>query len=282
MECPHCGAEVPEGPELCPKCFKPLKESKEEPTIAGGGIPGLYTADQQSAAGTGQSESQPTASSQYRVSLTGEVIDLAPSPPKTGPSGSGPLSPPSPSPIPPLRSAPTTRGAEVSRSRIVSTRHESSQRKSSLPWLIILILILAAGGAAGLWIYTRPDPKQVVNEVVKAEKAKDWVTMYGLMSPDSTIVSKYPDQASFVQYMNQMTGRVPDTIYQQLVKGIKVSEPTYSNGEASVRVVQSLPLFGRTIKIPQTITLKRVYFQWKISNITMDMSRLKSLNSIGP
>ncbi len=282
MKCPHCGAEVPEGPELCSKCFKPLKEAKEERTIAGGGIPGLYTADNQPAAGATQSESQSAASSQHRVSLTGEVIEVAPSPPKIGPVGSGPISPPSASPIPPLHSTPTPRGVEVARSRIVSTRHESSQRKSGLTWIIVLILILAAGGAAGLWIYTRPDPKQVVNEVVNAEKAKDWATMYTLMGPDSTIVTKYPDEASFVKFMTQSTSQIPDAVYPQLFKGIKMSEPTYSNGEASIRVVRSLSLFGRTIKIPQTITLKRVYFQWKVSNISVDMNRLKSLNSLSP
>lgn len=304
MVCPKCGSGVTSGASTCGICFYNLEQEaaaavptafkiptasaapREEEYAPIPGIPGLDNrppVDQQPAypsvgAGGGSGD--------FRVSLTGEMIEVAvptprnmPSSPSARPPGGGPppvpvgVRPPMGSP-PPRPSGPPSRGSS---SRTISARpaaDEYAGRKSGASALVIglVVLLLAGGGAGGWWWYNnRTNPKDQAVKVLTALKSQDWKALYPLIAFSASDKAKFPDAETFAKDANEKLGGNPqakvglDQVFSTL-SDISAGEPTYNGDKAEVPTSSKINVGGMSVSLKGTAHLIKEGGIWKLNS----------------
>jgi hypothetical protein len=202
-----------------------------------------------------------------RVSLTGEVIeDRAPAAPPPSYVGAAPA-PQMPNPA----------------ARVSAMRQQELPRSGSSGTVIAVVVALAVlllGGGGYWYLMNRTNPKDQVQKLFEAFKKKDWETVYSMSELSEESKKQIPDAKAYADQMNQNGQRIPggwDTVLNGLTL-VKVGEPTFSDGEATVSADIKISLMGFNQTVKQQFRLKNHLGIWKIVE---DKSAINSLAGMG-
>lgn len=285
MQCPKCGAANTPDQTACTICFAPLSDNKpsgpiglqipqirpdvprEDEYMPVAGIPGIDNRPQIEQANylvgnVPSASGGPAAAGDTRVSLTGEVLEIAPAAPRNV-SIQGAQAPPGARPVG-AAPRPVSRGSYA---RPASRESQSKSGSGVIVAIVLVLLLLGGGGAAGYWFWQKQRaPAIAAEKVLAAQKNKDWRTLYRMM--------EFPEQAKaqlnmapggaengFAMVMDRM-GRLFDT------KDYKVGDVAIDGEKATVKVTvtSEVKVGGNTA--PQTKTddvkFKLVNGEWKV------------------
>lgn len=299
MQCPKCGSGVADDKDSCPICFADLNEVgrasgptglqapamapiKEEEYFPPAGIPGIDNRPENkqpqpnylSGGGGGMG-----GGGEVRVSLTGEVLEVAtPTPrnlqsPSVGATG----------PRPPMGGPPPPGGSRGSYTRPV--REEAGPKSSAGPVALILLLVIVLGGGGfggWYWYNNRTNPKDQAVKAVDAVKGFKWKELYGLVawSPEtkmsSTSADDFEKQAnkSIDQARSQGMGQLVD-MQKQMLSSIKTTagEPKIDGDKADVPLTHTIEFGGQSQSTQGTAKMIRQGGIWKL-----DMTSVKGDN----
>jgi len=183
------------------------------------------------------------AAGEVRVSLTGEVLEVAqPSRPASASAGM-----PQPVRSPGGGAAPVR--SSYSRPAFVQEPAKSGGSPA--------VLLLGGGGAAGWFFWQKSHgPAVPVERLFTALKNKDWKTMYKDV-PDSQ-KSMVPED-KFADLMNMVTS-------QATLKEFKVGDANVTGDKGTVSVTITADRAGKSVTQTQQIPVEKVGGEWKIAS----------------
>lgn len=297
MQCPKCGAAVDKGSATCPICFADLSEDtaagaailsalnqpipKEEEYLPVAGIPGIDNRPQEEApvanylSGTQQG---PAPTVERRVSLTGEVIEVASAPQAVAAPMPGYAPPPAGQPMGPSTMRPPNPAAPPARktSYTMPARRESAPARSGggagVLIAVIVVLLLAGGGGFGYWYWQKQRaPIVAAEKLMAAQKSGDYATVLDMV--------ELPPQ---IQQMVTNAGVSKDQMIQgakamgQMAKitDYKIGEATVTGDTATVQITSTVNVSSQlagmtgqkagTQTITQSAPFKLVNGVWKL------------------
>jgi hypothetical protein len=205
---------------------------------------------------------------EVRVSLTGEVLEVAPPTPRpTGPSAPGsrtgpgagppPRRPAGPGPIPPR-----PRG---------SMEYDDEPKKGSPAGIVFLVLLLLMGGGFGGWWWynNRTNPKDQAKAFYTAFfKDQDWKKVYSLLALSEEDKKKYPNAEAFEKdgVGKLSTNPMAQAGLAQLknaLSDIAVGDATVTDNKADVPTSAKLAIAGQSITMKGTAHMIKDGGAWK-------------------
>jgi hypothetical protein len=280
VQCPRCGSGVSETAEKCPICSAPMGEVVEAapaPTVGSttaGHLPGLPTPVQEQATPNYLNPGSAAAPASgggmgggdVRVSLTGEVMEVAPPSPRgSGPGGYGP---------PPTAGPPRPGGAPAgppTRQRYGAAREIPEETNNSAKIIrIVCLVLLLAGGAFGGWYWynNRTNPKeQAVTFYQATFKDHDWKKSFAVCAFDAEDKKKFPDADAYAKYNEeQMQKPLIKAVFDQIgqISDFKADEPTITGNTATVPTSSKISIAGRDIALKGSVKMIKEGGQWKV------------------
>lgn len=265
---------------VCGVCNTPVGGQPEPVPPAGSktivpGIPGLPTPGAQPiqpnylSPGAAPTGSVPGgAGGEMRVSLTGEVLEVAPPTPRAAAPGGYPRpgvgGKPGAPPLPVRGPAAPSRPSGA-RPRYGGPPPEESEKSGGMPvWALVLLLVIVIGGGAGayLWYQKQQAPKKAAEKMMDMFVKKDWAGVYDSTEMPDAVKSQLAAgggdaKQKFVAGMN-MVGSMFS------VKDPKVGEMTTSGDTSSVKVTYTIEAAGNSKTETKDMPLKLVNGQWKL------------------
>ena len=301
VQCPRCGSGVSETAEKCPICAAPMAAATEAaaaapaPTPTAGHLPGLPTpapeqeqvtpnyinpgSAQGQSGGGGMSSGGGMGGGDVRVSLTGEVLEVAPPSPRgSGPGGYGPsitTGPPRPGGAP---AGPPTRQRYGAAREIP----EETNNSAKIIRIVCLVLLLAGAGFGGwYWYNNRTNPKDQAMAFYQATfKDHDWKKSYAVSAFDAEDKKKFPDADAFAKYNDeQMQKPGAKAAFDQMnqISDFKFGEPTITGNTATVPTTSKISIGGRDINLKGSAKMIKDGGQWKVDFTGNDLEDAKVL-----
>lgn len=305
QQCPVCGSGVPDGRATCHICSAPLENTGEYTTPAGlqtpapqqaqarpeeeeelvPGIPGLDrrppAENPYAVAGTG-------GETEVRVSLTGELVESQPPPPKYAPGpGAAAAFPGAPGPA---VYGPETRARGTHFRPAPREEAPAKSGSRSTAGVFLLILLLLGGGLGGWWWYNnRTNPKdQALAFYTTMFKDQDWNKLYYLVAFSEEDKKKYPDAETFAKEgaktlnSNQVARFAMETLKNGL-SDIAVGDPTIDGNKATVPTSAKLTVAGRSVTLRGSAAMIKEGGVWKFDATSTSGPRFAQnlLNALG-
>ena len=248
VTCPRCGQTADETRQAaCPTCGAPLKPLQAAPTPTGG-IPGVTPPQAPMGA-------MPPNNPNARVSLTGEVIESAPTtaPPPNYVGGAG---------------APrmTKAGAGIAAQKKIDEERARNATLFRVASMFAFVLFLIGTGFWYLKLRTNPDAQ--MKQYFKAMSGGELATIYNLSDLSDDLKKEYPDSKAFEDKIRESAAKLPggaEGLTQGLAflsKNTKIGKAEISGGEATVQVTLT---FGGAKQKTQ-YKLKNVWGTWKVED----------------
>jgi hypothetical protein len=261
---------------------KQARQEEEEELVPG--IPGL---DHRPPVENLYAAPEMGGEAKVRVSLTGELVESQPPPPKYG-STPGVTS-----------SFPGAPGAAAygpqTRARGTHFRHAPREEalvpsgSRSMAGVFLLVLLLLGGGFGGWWWYNnRTNPKEQALAFYETFfKEQDWRKGYSLIAFSEEDKKKYPDAETFAKegvntLQNNQLARFAMEVLKNGLSDISVGEPTIEGNKATVPTSAKLTVGGRSITLRGSAPMIKEWGVWKFdatstSSVQMAQNLLRVL-----